>query len=292
MPYEKMKLYVGTFLLLFLTVIALFSFYFFNKKGVFNKRYTYYVTTHSAISFNVGMPIKLSGFDIGTIDAITLQDEGNVKMEISVDEKYKKWITQESYLVLQKPLIGSAIVEFHKSKKSAPLEEYSSIKLLISDDINDTIARFKPVVDKMINIVSNIEKLTNEESNFSKSLQNLEAFSSKLANDDSLLTTISGDKRMSQTLINSLISLEKTLKNVEHISNDLNKDIVKPSHTTIETLNTILKDVQSKLERLDSTVDSVNMIKDQVEYTTVKSNEVIDKIDSVISESDSKMELP
>jgi ABC-type transporter Mla subunit MlaD len=294
--YENMKFKVGLFLTLFIVIMGYFSYFFLDKKGVFNKRHIYYTQINSANGINIGMPIKFSGFSIGKIDAIELNEDGTVTLTLSVDEHYKKLILQQSVLVLQKPLIGSSIIELYRSASTQELEEGGFIEMIISDDINDTIARFNPVVEKLINIVANIEditkKIASDDSDLSKTLKNLERFSSKMANDDSLLTTITGDEKTAKTLVKALEHLNQTLENVNQLSSNLDKTIISPSNESIEHINTILIDIQNKLKKLDSTIDSVGVIQEQVEYTTVKSNEILDKVDGVISNQNDKVVLP
>jgi ABC-type transporter Mla subunit MlaD len=296
MPYEKMKLYVGIFITFILLFLLFIGYFILDNKGAFNKRYIYYTKVNSANGINIGMPIKFSGFNIGKIDTIELNEDGTVTLTFSVDERYKKLILSQSVLVLQKPLIGSSIIEFYRSANTEELNEGSFIEMVISDDINDTIARFTPVVEKLINIVTNIENITqkiaSDDSDLSKTLKNLEKFSSKMANDDSLLTTITGDTKTAQTLVQALEHLNQTLANVNTLSGNLDTTIVQPSSQSIEYINTILQDIQQKLQKLDSTINSVGVIQEQIEYTTVKSNEILDKVDTVISNQDEKVTLP
>jgi ABC-type transporter Mla subunit MlaD len=108
MQYSKIKLAVGVFVItLFITIIT-FLYLVLEDKGTFNKRYNYHFTTDSASFFSVGMPLKFSGFDIGVIDDISLNNDGTVYMTFSVDENNRKWITEGTVLMIIKPLIGSA----------------------------------------------------------------------------------------------------------------------------------------------------------------------------------------
>jgi phospholipid/cholesterol/gamma-HCH transport system substrate-binding protein len=87
MQYGKMKFYVGVFVLTLFIVIATFAYLILEEKGTFDKRYTFHFNTSTAEAFNIGMPIKFSGFNIGTIDKIELRDDGSVDMTFSVNEK-------------------------------------------------------------------------------------------------------------------------------------------------------------------------------------------------------------
>lgn len=303
MNYEKMKLYVGVFVFVFFVTIVGFGYFFLEKKGAFNKSYKFYTYTNSAMTFQVGMPVKYSGFDIGAISEIFLEENGDVKMSILIDENYIKFITVQSKLILRKPLIGSPHVELSRSKQTDIMEELSSLEMVISDDINDIVSKLEPVANRLITIVENIEKITthiaSEDSPLSKTLQNLETFSAKLAKNDSLLTTITGNDEVSKTLVASLESLHQTLKNVEILSQGLEKKIIDPSSQSVENINAILEDVKQKLQKLDQTVDTIvelnpdiKNIKKEIEYATAKSNELLDKVDGLLNDNKQTLELP
>lgn len=303
MDYKKVRLYVGSLVSIFFVSLMILGYIFLEKKGVFNKIYNYYTYSENAMVFKVGMAIKYSGFDIGMISNIDLENNGLVKITISIDEHYKDFITIGSELVLTKPLFGLPHIEFKKSATKELLQEYSKINMVVTDDINDMITRLQPIAQRLINIVENLETITgriaSDDSPLTKSLQNLEKFTLKLVEDDSLLTTVTGDTKVAKKLVTSLESLENSLKNFEKISNDLNETIVTPTSDSIHNINKILLDVKEKLKKLDSTVDtvvqinpSIKNIKSEIEYATSKSNQLLDKVDGLLSDDNQKLELP
>jgi ABC-type transporter Mla subunit MlaD len=102
-----MKIAVGAFVIVFFVSISIFSYLLLESKGVFEERYSYYFIVDSASAFTIGMPVKFSGFGIGSIVHITLKEDGKVKVTFSVTKKNLRWINQYTYLLLKKPLIGS-----------------------------------------------------------------------------------------------------------------------------------------------------------------------------------------
>jgi ABC-type transporter Mla subunit MlaD len=304
-----MKIAVGAFVLIFFVTIAFSSFLILQEKGTFDKRYNFHFITQSANSFSIGMPLKFSGFDIGTIDTIALHDDGEVKITFSVAEKNRKWLNEYCVLLLQKPLIGSPHIEIYTSTANPPLEEDSIVDIIISDDINGMISKLEPAIDKMINIISSINKITSnlssERSDLFLTIKNIRIFTEKLSNGDGLLTTITGDKQSTQSLINSLHTVAKVMEDVhaitkelQNITTNLHQDIINPSSNTIEELHGILKDVKQKLDVVDATVKSIGTydnelisIKEQINTGLAKSNQIIDKIDTLLQD-ETKTEVP
>jgi len=306
-----MKLAVGIFVITIFIVTASFSYFLLKEKGTFDKRYSYHFNTQTASSFNVGMPLKFSGFNIGVIDKIALKDDGTVHMTFSVNEQNKKWISKDSVLVIKKPLIGSPHIELYSALGNPILDAGATLMILMSDDINDMISKLEPAVNKITNIINNIDSMTatfaKEDSELMRSVQNIQLFTHKLAHNDSLLTSITGDKESTLNLVKSLNTTSEIMhemheisKEVNKITSNLNEDIINPSSSTIKELDTIMKDIKQKLDALDSTVKSVGSfdneiveLKEQISVGIQKSNQIMDKVDALMQdESSDKVVLP
>ncbi len=311
MPYNKMRLAVGVFVLALLIAIFTFLYLLLDEKGTFDKRYSYGFNTESASSFNVGMPLKYSGFNIGVIDKISLQDDGTVHMIFSVDENNRKWVTKDSILMLKKPLIGSPHIELYSAIDNKVLEENSNVTILLSDDINDMVSKLEPAVDRIISIINNIDTITsylsNENSDILLTLENIRKFSDNLTKSSSLLTTITGDENSTQSIISSLNQTKQIMQEIHKISADVSKitssldsDIMEPTSSTIKELDAIMKDIKQKLESLDGTVKAVGSydkdlyeLKEQVSVGLQKSNQIIDKVDALLQDEEkSEITLP
>lgn len=304
MQYNKMKLAVGIFVIALFVSIGWFSYLILKEKGTFEKRYSFYFNTQSASSFSIGMPLRFAGFRIGVIDAIALNNDGSVKVEFSVNEENRKWISEYSMLLLQRPLIGSPHIEVYSTVGNKPLENGSHIDIIISDDINTMVSKLEPVVDKLINIITSIDKITSklsaDDSEIFEIVSNIKIFTTNLAKNDALLTTITGDKAATQSLIRSLESLANIMHSTDLITAKVDQDIVQPSSLAIKELHAILTDVKQKLETLDPTVQSIGALdedlvglKDQVAVTLQKSNQILDKVDAImLDETKEEVELP
>jgi len=311
MQYSKMKFAVGIFIITLFLSVGTFLYLLLDEKGTFDKRYSYNFNTTSASFFTVGMPLKFSGFDIGVIDNIALKDDGTVNMTFSVNEENRKWISQGCTLIVKKPLIGSPHIVINSIPGNRPLKENSTLKLQLSDDINDMISKLEPVVNKIEKIINSVETITayiaKDDSYLMKTLKNVEKLTAHMANEKSFLTTITGDSQSTQSLISSInrsdkimYEFEKTSKDLSKITRSLEKKIIDPSSLTIQELNGIMKDVKQKLDNLDGTVKSMGSydeelvhIKDEISAGLQKSNQIMDKIDSLMQDSNSEeIELP
>jgi len=306
---RKIKLAVGTFIITMSISICILLYIAIQNSDMFNTRYNYHFKTDSAEFFTVGMPLKLSGFKIGVLDTIKLNDNGSVYMTFSVNKKNKKWLTKGTILIVTQPLIGSANIDVYTSLDSPKLKVGSELMIMRNDNINDTIVKLEPVVGKINNIITNIEIITSNlsktDSDIAVTMSNIKEFTTKLLKNNSLLTTITGDKESTKNII---LTLNKTTKimneldtittNIGKTTSSLNQDIIKPASSVIKELNLIMKDITKKLNKIDGTVtiigdsnqDLLN-IKEQIEVGLQKSNLIMDKIDSIL-QNNNQNEIP
>jgi len=309
--YRKIKLIVGLFVIALSVTLIAFSYFLLKEKGLFSKSYMYNFDVESARFFSVGMPLQLSGFDIGVIEKIQLKDDGWVNIRFSVKKENLKWINRETYLMIKKPLIGSPHIEVHSKLGLDVLKENSNIKMLTSNDINDMIARLEPVVAKLTNIIDSVESITHylasNDSELVHILKNFDTFSAQLIKDKSLLTTITGDENSTKNIVTALNEtmimireLKKVVFDISKISTTLDERIIEPSSVSVQQLELILKDIKLKLDKLDGTVDSVGSydkelldIKEEISIAIGKSNQILDKVDSFMQdEKSSEVILP
>src|SRR4030065_2888804 len=88
------------------TALALLALLFLAKeKGFFSTTHTFTLSSKTGDGFAVGMPVVFSGFDIGKVHSLELNDKGEVLIQIRIPDKHVKWIKTDSSFVLYRPLI-------------------------------------------------------------------------------------------------------------------------------------------------------------------------------------------
>lgn len=311
MVYNKLKLKVGIFILILLiNVIGVVS-YILIKKGIFEKRYSYHLITYTAEAFTVGMPVKVSGFAVGRVDEIKLQDNGAVKLTFSVDKENRKWLAKDSLLMIRRPLLGSTYIILYSAIGNPILEEGTLLDNIVSNDINDLVQKLEPIVIKIGNIVNSIDKITTyiskDDSELMQIVKNIEKFSSTLAQNKSLLTSLTGDSESTDSFIKSINKLYSLINNFTKVGSnlnktsvDINKDVMPLLKEFIQELNGIAKDIDGKLKSLDSVVNKISSsdkdivtIKKQIKTGIIKTNKIIEKVDNLfLNEKNQKVVLP
>src|SRR5208283_2460249 len=70
-----------------------------------------YFIADSGYDINEGQAVKLSGFKIGKVRNITLEENAKVKVELSINRRYMKWVKIDSSAKLYREgVIGDSII--------------------------------------------------------------------------------------------------------------------------------------------------------------------------------------
>lgn len=310
MSYNKMRIGVGIFT--FLTLVTLFTAIFFilKSKGLFDKHYEYAFYANSADSFDIGTPIKYSGFKIGYIDKIDFTYDGKVFVHFRVDEKNAKWINKRAYLELKKPLLGGAVISVVSDPNHPVITPNAILDFEVQDDINSLVARLKPIMLKVENIIKNtdiiVAKLASNNGPLFQTMQNFQKLSAKFANDRSVIDTVMGETNSSKNITKSIAHLKDSLSQIKKMTiqinsilNEVQQNIIKPSEDIPNHINDILIDIKTKLKDLNSLVKTIGksdkdivLLKEQILLGVDKANNLLNKVNSLIENNDKKVKLP
>jgi len=262
---------VGLFIGCTAIIIMAALLYIAMGKGVFENMHTFTLSSRSGDGFTVGMPVDFSGFNIGRVKTLELNDKGIVLIEIKIPHRHVKWIRSDSSFILYRPLIGSArIVVITTNLTSLPLNADKIPEVTIVNDINDAIAKIEPVLLKVTQIADNVESLTSNLSdpkgNLNRVLGNAEKITTNLASKKSLVEMAVSDEESVRALNESLKKLKDITANVDRILIKVDKMADKTDsevygkNGALPQVNIILKDIVRKLKKLDKTVDNINNI--------------------------------
>ena len=311
MSYQRMKMAVGLFVIILILSTLGLSVFVLHKKGVFEQRFSYHFSTDSAQSFTIGMPLLLSGFEIGRIDNISLTTTGKVDIVFSVNQTNHQWMTENTFLTLKKPLIGSPYIEVFSNRETPLLLPGATIQMNVSDDINDIITKLEPTVRQLSTIIADLAILTTElakpDGALFSTLNNVQSVSEKLKQSPSFLASLTGNPQDGNTLSATLqesqtaiLKIQKTIDETNQLVVNMKGSIVQPTHQILVQVDGIMKDITQKLAALDNAIKAVGssdqdilILKQQLLKSVEKTNAVIDQVDYILQDSDSnRLELP
>ncbi len=233
-------------------------------KGIFETGHTFTVSSKSGDGFTEGMPVVFSGFVIGKVHALELNDQGMVLIKIRIPNRHVKWIRSDSGFILYRPLIGAARIVVNTDNLQSPaLSEDRLPEVTVVNDINDAIARIEPMLDRLTQIADNVERLTRNladpKGDLHKTLGHAEKITANLAGKKSLLEMAVSDEDSIRSVHEALRKLDKTMTRLDTLLGKTDAQLY-GREGILPQMNDILKDVLQKLRKIDATIDHLNRI--------------------------------
>ena len=85
--FKNLERKIGLFILIAVAGIALVVVLVGIQRNLFTQKYILHFTVDRGTGFSKGMPVKLSGFSIGRIKDLTLNEQAMVDINIEIDRK-------------------------------------------------------------------------------------------------------------------------------------------------------------------------------------------------------------
>lgn len=280
--FKNLERKIGIFILIAVLGVVASGVIFGLQKDFFTSTYLLRFTVDRGTGFSKGMSVKLSGFRIGRVTSITLNELAMVDISMEIDKKYQHWIRNDSTVKLVKEgLVGDHIIEVSVgSSEKQVLNEGDNIlyvKTKALDEMADEIAeKVKPVLIEIRDIIGYIN---NPDGDLKKTVRNIEVLSRNLElsrqNVDSLLLSSKNDiHAVSTKSIELLDSTDTKLKKIDFTPSLLHLN---------NTLNTIDAKTPGILDKLDTTLVNLTSISNDTKILAEKS---FFKIPGILSQTE------
>jgi phospholipid/cholesterol/gamma-HCH transport system substrate-binding protein len=275
----KTEFKVGLFIILTVMLVLTGLGFVAYKKGLFQAEQTLTLSSRTGDGLTVGMPLNFSGFKIGKIYDLELNAQGIVLIKIRVPSQHFKWLRSDSKFILERPLIGSTkLLVVTTDMNSAPLSPKNVPSVTEVNDINETIKKFEPVIERVALIMDHVEKLTGS-----------------LAGKKSLVEMAVGDKE-------SVAVVHGTLKNIHSITQRADgllkktdeefygPDGIKPS--VVKVLQELAVDLQKVGKTLDNmtkisanvsdSTQDLKLLRSEIDATVNSVNNLVDELNKIV----------
>lgn len=229
---------------------------------LFTPTFSLYITADSAQNIVDGMPVKYKGFKIGKLKRATLDENGVVTAELSINKSHQRLIRSNSVASLsQEGMIGDFVIEIAQGSMDAEMvEEGGVLRFERTITIGDMAQEFKNQFGQIIEEVQKITRdITDPEGDIKKSLANVHTLTEQLLATrqkvDGLLETASAQVSATSS------SLNETLDSVKEAV-ESTKRLVEDSDAAVLGANRNLEESFRKIETsLDNMVAITNNLK-------------------------------
>ena len=237
---------VGLFIVCTTIAVILALLYLASEKGFFANVYTFTLSSKSGDGFTDGMPVVFSGFKIGQVSELELNEKGVVLIKIKIPQRHVKWIKTDSTFILYRPLIGAArIVVTTNNLNSPPMPPRKIAEVEIVNNINDMIKIVQPLIEKITQIAENLERISKKVDKMADKTDE------QIYGKEGTLPQVN---KILKNIINKLEKLDTTVDNINKISKDTSegtKDF-RMLRSDIDDAVNAMDDVVIKLDELIS----------------------------------------
>jgi phospholipid/cholesterol/gamma-HCH transport system substrate-binding protein len=251
---KRIEFKVGLFVMITSLLIIASVIYLAYSKGFFTREYIYTLSSKTGEDLTEGMPVLFSGYKIGRVETLELNDQGILLIKIRIPEQHAKWIRSNSTFNFYKPLIGSSrLIVATENLNSPELSSKTIPEIVVVNDINEAIKKVQPILEKVDKVATNVELITanfaDPQGNINKILSHSEKPTGNLAKKDTLLEMAVGSKESVQSVNDSLKKIRDILVKTD--------EQVYGNDGMLTLVRNILKDIIMKLGKIDVALENV-----------------------------------
>lgn len=259
--FLKSKIFLFISIALIGTIIILF--FIAKQKGIFTKTEYFYFKTNKATGLYNGMPVKVSGFKIGRLQEMKLENDGTVRVILSIEQSHTKWFREGSVALLTKEgFIGESYIEILPGS-GQPLKPGQSIKFFRQAGFEEIAAELKTEISEILSgIRETVNYINNPEGNIRKSIENIEKISENLIKTTDKINQLLDELNRKAPSITeksekSLEELIQLIKSAKNLLNELNETAQTIKGTTKQDLPAMVEQAKKSMQDLDEILQSI-----------------------------------
>jgi len=249
------------------------------RQGQFEPKTPLIFISDTGTDLSVGMAVKFSGFKIGSVTQLQLDDRGRVVISVLIEDRYMKWLKPDSVgRVGKEGLIGDAYIDVGVGDpRKLPVEANAELEFMPARSMDEMLREFHdrvmPVVDE---VAIQAKRLNDPNGDLNRSLANLRVFSENLKTTQAKLdhvnqltgsdipATLTATRDALQHASASLVIVEKRLP-----------ELIDRTDRTLGHVEATGRETQQLIEGISP--DVVGVVQDSRDLVH-KGNEVVDGV--------------
>lgn len=227
------------------------------KKGFFTPKTAIYFVATSGQDIKIGMPVKLSGFKIGSVSKLELDQKAQAQVELMIDNHYLPLLNEDAVVSLKKEgVIGDSILEARRGTEGkTKLKENAMIEFergggleQISQDLRD---RLYPALDEINKL---LKDANDPKGDVRQILGNLHQISADLKGTHERINHMLGqiDEGIVKDVRPTLSSVKNSAASAEVIMEKLKQDF--PG--MLNKVDASLENLRKSSDTIKSTIDN------------------------------------
>jgi len=231
--FRGLPLRLGAFVLVSLLSAGAVLFLVAKRQGYFESKTPIYFISDTGTGLKNGMAVKFSGFKIGEVLTLTLDERGRVKIDTLIEDRYMKWVKADSVgRVGRDGPIGDTFIDMGLGSASLPsVSGDTQLEFVPAKSFDDLVrevqARVVPVVDEAQAL---LRRINDPQGDLNQTLANLH--------------------KVSVGISDTRARLDMVLDNVNHLAVKEVPGTFDKLHKTLDRADRSLKEVETRLPGL------------------------------------------
>ena len=171
-----------------------FVIYALYARGVFEDTQHLTLVAENGEGVSIGMDVSFSGFPIGRVKRLALDEQGRARIEIDVPRKDAHWLRETTIFTLERGLVGSARIRAYTANlRDAALPD-GAVRNVLRGDTSEEIPR---MVATLRGALENVEQMTGAGGNLQLALGDVRSVTARAAGQYGVLGMHASSSRRS-----------------------------------------------------------------------------------------------
>jgi phospholipid/cholesterol/gamma-HCH transport system substrate-binding protein len=252
---------VGLLLTLIPVIAVGLLVYAMYARGVFDRTQSLTLIAQDAEGVAAGMPVMFSGFPIGQVSGMALNETGQVRIEVRIKVKDARWLRTSSSFTLEKQLLGGAKIRVVSPKLTDPPLPAEAERMLVATDASKDIPQ---VIARANSILQNVDEIIRPDSSFNQTLTNLKSVTARMAGEYGIMEGLTGSPESAQNVMETVEGVNALVASLKGVTARADNVLAKTDEKVFAQggvmdemqksmlqLNTLLAETRDSLKKAD-----------------------------------------
>jgi phospholipid/cholesterol/gamma-HCH transport system substrate-binding protein len=226
-PTDKKNYLISGFFVVLLSILAMTSVFFISgENSIFTTKIELNTVVTNAENLKEGASVQLKGVQVGKVSGIEFLNVNQLRVSLSIDEKYKNWIREDSYVALKtQGVLGDMFIEIlGGTNESKVIENGEELSVQEGPSIDKFIGQGEDILIVASRVLGRLDDILAavEDKKISMILDNLESSSRSTKTVMSSLEKQDISKTFKNLNLAS-IGLQNSLGNIEKLTGRIEK---------------------------------------------------------------------
>lgn len=254
-PIPNVEFKAALLIAMMVVLVSVAVLYLMYARGAFESTRKLMLVADDAEGVVVGMDVTFSGFAIGRVSRIELDDAGKARIVVAVAQKDAHWLRTSSIFTMERGVVGATRLRAFSGVLSDPPLADGAVRSVLVGDVNAEIPRLLATAKQLL---ENLNALTATDSSLESSLRNVKSVTEKLAGKNGALGVLAGTDENAKKLFATIDHANQLLASADGLAQKADSQVfgkngaLPEARAAIQQLNGLLADARASIKKIDA----------------------------------------